>query len=257
MNGAVVLGYREAPAEPGLSPDVACLWTQDVSTGSAPAVHRVIPDGCIDLVWGLDDSVQVAGPDTGPVLAALRPGTRLAGLRFRSGRAARFLRVPASELVDTRVSLEEVWAGDSVRLAERLSERLAAAPTRAAQLRILAAMVHERLATAPAPDRLVATAVRQLSAGRAPVAALARDLGVSERHLLRRCQAEVGYGPKKLDRVLRLRRFLRLAGQRPDETLAGLAAESGYADQAHLARDCRQLTGLAPTALLSWPASRP
>jgi AraC-like DNA-binding protein len=190
--------------------------------------------------------VSVAGPDTGPVLASLRPGARVIGLRFRPGRAARFLGVPASEIVDSRPSLDELWGDD----AERLAEQLAAAPTRAAQRLVLEAAVRERLTTAADPDHLVAAAVRRLATRRAPVATLARDLGVSERHLLRRCQAAVGYGPKKLDRVLRLGRLLRLAGRHPGVSLAVLAAECGYADQAHLGRDCRQLTGLVPTALV-------
>jgi AraC-like DNA-binding protein len=214
MTSAVVLDFRELPVARDLADDVACVWTRDISPGSSPAVHRVLPDGCIDLIWGARPGslgVSVAGPDTGPVLASLRPGARVIGLRFRPGRAARFLGVPASEIVDSRPSLDELWGDD----AERLAEQLAAAPARAAQRLVLEAAVRERLTTAADPDHLVAAAVRRLATRRAPVAMLARDLGVSERHLLRRCQAAVGYGPKKLDRVLRLGRLLRLAGRHP------------------------------------------
>lgn len=254
MTEAVVLDYRESPASPGLAGDVACLWTQHVSPGSSPAVHRVLPDGCIDLIWGLDNGVQVAGPDTGPVLAALHPGVRITGLRFRPGRAPRFLGVPASELVDGRAPLGDLWGNEAALLAERLAE----APSQPAAHAAFEAAVHDRLATAEAPDPLIAAIVHRLTAYQARVAALAWDLGVSERQLLRRCEKAVGYGPKKLDRVLRLRRLLGLASRHPEAGLARLAAESGYADQAHLSRDCRQLTGLAPTALMSGMAgSRP
>jgi len=64
--------------------------------------------------------------------------------------------------------------------------------------------------------------------------------------LLRRFDATVGYGPKVLDRVLSLRRFMAAAG----DDLAQAAFDAGYADQAHLSRECSRLTGLTPAALV-------
>src|SRR2546423_1333252 len=98
-----------------------------------------------------------------------------------------------------------------------------------------------------------AAAVARLRATEAPspVAALAADLGASERQLNRRCLAALGYGPKTLHRILRLRRFLALA-RASAATLAAVAADAGYADQAHLARDCQSLAGLPPSRLLGF-----
>jgi transcriptional regulator GlxA family with amidase domain len=83
------------------------------------------------------------------------------------------------------------------------------------------------------------------------VAAISRRLAVSERHLRRRFLTAVGYGPKTLDRVLRLQRFLALAPRAAAGPggLAGLAAEVGYADQPHLSRDCARLAGVSPRTL--------
>ena len=76
---------------------------------------------------------------------------------------------------------------------------------------------------------------------------MARDLGLSERQLHRRCVAAVGYGPVLLRRVLRFRRFVsRIDAGGASGDLAGLAAEAGYADQAHLTRESRELAGLPP-----------
>lgn len=83
-------------------------------------------------------------------------------------------------------------------------------------------------------------------------ARLAGELGFSERQLRRRFQAAVGYGPKTLQRVLRLRRFLaRAAAADGDNQLATAAFEAGYTDQAHLGRECRALTGLSTRRLLT------
>jgi AraC-like DNA-binding protein len=106
------------------------------------------------------------------------------------------------------------------------------------------------------PDVLVLAATRQLGLPGARVASLSERLGTSERQLLRRFHAAVGYGPKVLDRVLRFRRFVSAASG--DEDLARLAAELGYADQAHLTRECVRLSGLTPARLAAaGPGARP
>jgi transcriptional regulator GlxA family with amidase domain len=69
--------------------------------------------------------------------------------------------------------------------------------------------------------------------------------------LRRRFHDAVGYGPKTLQRVLRLRRFLALAEATAAPDLARAAAEAGYADQAHLTNECGELAGLTPAALLA------
>ncbi len=67
--------------------------------------------------------------------------------------------------------------------------------------------------------------------------------------------ASVGYGPKRFARVMRLQYLMRLHTHHAGETLGWLATRAGYADQAHLARDCRELAGRTPTALLAQRAS--
>ena len=67
----------------------------------------------------------------------------------------------------------------------------------------------------------------------------------------RRFARAVGYGPATLVRVQRFQRFLGLAEREPASPLGRLAAEAGYADQAHLTRECRRLSGLSPAALLA------
>jgi methylphosphotriester-DNA--protein-cysteine methyltransferase len=79
---------------------------------------------------------------------------------------------------------------------------------------------------------------------------VARQLGISERQLHRRCLAAVGYGPVLLRRVLRFRRVVsRIDAGGALDDLAGLATVAGYADQAHLTRESQDLAGLAPAAL--------
>jgi AraC-like DNA-binding protein len=76
-------------------------------------------------------------------------------------------------------------------------------------------------------------------------------LFISARQLHRRFVAALGYGPKTLQRILRFQAFLALSHAHADDgSLTRLAAAAGYADQAHLSRECSRLAGLTPSAFL-------
>jgi AraC-like DNA-binding protein len=215
-------------------------------------------------MW-LGGELVVAGPDTGPAPSGVPAGTEVAAVRFRPGAAPAVLGVPAAKLRDARVPLTDLWA-DGAELGRRVDD--AAGP--AERVAVLAGAVRERLPDAPPVDPValaVATTLARPAPGEAGtvpegrrdepprreaagvVAALAEQAGLSERQLHRRCVAAFGYGPKTLDRVLRLQRFLVLGRAEPGAGLADLAVRAGYADQAHLAHDCRALAGTTPSRL--------
>jgi AraC-like DNA-binding protein len=232
-------GYREWAPPRELRPLVSCLWTSVIQSAE-PTI--VLPDACTDLIWQQGLGAYVAGPDTGPFSSALPPGTMLVGVRLRPGAGGPALALPLSELRDQRADLTDVLPEFGKRLPGDLSAGAALAQ--------LTALVTE-LAAERSPDPLVARAARLLAASDDHTGDLADGLGVSERQFRRRCQDAVGYGPKTLHRILRFRRFvsqLDAAEHRMD--LAQVAAEVGYADQAHLTRETVRLAGLAPTALV-------
>jgi AraC-like DNA-binding protein len=236
-----------------LAADVACVWYDDRLRSAAESrTQLVLPDGCIDIVWTPGQAPNIAGPATLPLLAQLIPDAPVLGVRFRPGRAPAFLGVPADALLNSNVPLREVWGDD----AERVHEALERTDSVTESLRVLEAAVLER--QADLADPLVSAAVKHLDgAPEAQVSQLGDYLGISERQLLRRFQTAVGYGPKVLGRVLRFQRFMRLLyepGLRSWD-LARLAAEAGYADHAHLTRECSRLAGTVPSVLRPWAAA--
>lgn len=216
-------GYREFPA-----PGLACSWTAALQRDAEPFTQRVVPDGCVDLIWS-ESGILVAGPDTGPAPAVMGPGDAVVAVRFGPGTAPPVLGVPADAVRDGRLDLRELWGGE----ADRLAEAVAAADDRRGTL---VAAVRERMRPA---DPVVAAVVTGLAGG--SVRDVAGGLGFSERQLRRRSLAAFGYGPKTLQRVLRFQRALRLA--RAGEPLAGAAFAAGYADQSHFAHEVRDLAG--------------
>ncbi|GAA2408186.1 helix-turn-helix transcriptional regulator [Actinomadura vinacea] len=237
QEGMDALRYRESAAPPGTV--FACLWTHGHPAGApAPLVQRVVPDGCVDVIWWARRAeVMVAGPDTGPMPARLEPGELLVGVRLRPGTAPPVLGVPADAMRDGRVPLRELWGAD----ADRLGEALVDAGDRAA---VLAGAVRARMTEGP--DPLVPGLMARLEG--ASVRAVAEGLGVSERQLRRRALAAFGYGPKTLQRILRFQRALALA--RAGRPLADVAYAAGYADQAHMANEVRGLSGATIRELL-------
>lgn len=231
--------YREQAPPPGLTTWVQCTW-QRIGDGGPPV--RVLPDGCIDIVWIEGAGTQIVGPNTRAFLVEIVAGTRVAGVRLHPGAAPPLLGIDAAALRDARVAIDGVWGDDGRRLAEALDERRDRG-------RVLLTTLAARAPASAAPDPLVRAAVAALADPSIEVAALAYDLGVSERQLRRRFQAAVGYGPKRLARVLRLARALDAA--RRGEQLGRVAFDAGYADQAHFAHDCRDLAGVAPSLLLA------
>jgi AraC-like DNA-binding protein len=227
--------YREYRPPAPLRAVAACLWEL---APPADHVQLVIPDGCVDLILMEGHGLVVAGADTGPRRVRLPGGSVSSGLRLRPAAAGAVLGRPAAEVRDQVVAAGLLWGEPGERLERELTE---AGPKQ--RLELLAAAVAARRAE---PDPLIAAAGQRLAAPRARVVDVAAGLGVSERQLTRRTLAAVGYGPKMLARVARLR---HLVG-RTDGPLAERALRAGYASQAHMTDEVRRLTGATPVRFL-------
>jgi AraC-like DNA-binding protein len=249
MTASFGIGYHEQPPPPRLADWVECLWWNRAADEPPADQGRILPDGRIDLVWTTALGVLVAGPQTRFLMRPFAPPFLAVGARFRPGAGAAVLGLPASELLDAHVALDAVDA----RLASLLEKRLALTRTPAETFTALGDVLARRCADLDPPDPLVRAVVSALARGRTSVSNLAHSAGISERQLQRRFRATVGYGPKKLQRVLRFQRVV--IGLARDSgggwNLAGQAARAGYSDQAHLTRESRELSGLTPAQLVN------
>ena len=239
-------GYAEWAPPTALRGAVACLWASVIpeaaDQGEETGVSGlVLPDACSDLIWEQGVGAYVAGPDTGPARTMTKAGTVIVGIRFRPSAGGRVLRTPLSEILNQRVPLADLLPPAARRLPPTLDPDEAAGR----MLDVTGALVADG-----APDPAMARAAVLLRDPAARAEAVAAEVGLSERQFRRRSQTAVGYGPKTLQRVLRFHRFVRLldAAQQPPD-LAAIAAQGGYADQAHLTRECSALSGLTPASL--------
>jgi methylphosphotriester-DNA--protein-cysteine methyltransferase len=110
-----------------------------------------------------------------------------------------------------------------------------------------------RLERGPRPSPEVAWAWQRLvaTAGAAPIGRIAHEVGWSHRHLIAKFRPQVGLAPKTAARLIRYDGMWRRLQPRQPVDWGQLAADAGYADQAHLVRDFRRFTGTTPTDFLA------
>ncbi|NEI05278.1 helix-turn-helix domain-containing protein [Rhizobium leguminosarum] len=251
MLGNFLLSYCEFRPPAELATHVACTWCNlSRAVVGAPA-QAIIPDGCADIIVFGDEAPHIAAPARTTQWVNPPPvGTLISGIRFRPGAVRRILGCDAIELRAWSVELEAVCGRRSWPL---LAELRAAGRSDARRRAALAGWARHQLDQNTEADHLVLRAGAMLT--RAPgsnLTAVAEGLDISTRHLHRSVSAACGYGPKTLQRIMRLQTSLRLtATQRPAPGLAHLASAAGYADQSHMTREFLDITGLTPGRYLS------
>ena len=136
----------------------------------------------------------------------------------------------------------------SGREGSRLRERLGATIGWQRRFDIVEDFVADRANHLPSPEIEFAYRLMARSGGGIRIAALAEEIGWSRKHLVDRFRSEFGLAPKPLARIMRFHRACRLARTGTSSGWAGIAADSGFADQAHLVREFAALAGEPPTA---------
>lgn len=229
-----------------LEGDVRSFWS--VTVADPPARIRVVPDGQIDLVFDLDSGeAHIGGVREEPIEVVHDRATRLLGATLLPGAAAAFLGIPISALSGDWQPLSSVIGA----VAGQLASRLRAADSASARIGLLEAFLLARLERVDRPDARVRRALREIddSDGRIDMAQLGRESGASPRNLSRLFHAWVGISPKRFARIVRVQAALRRLAEPSPPTLAALAAEIGFADQAHLTREIRAVAGAPPSEL--------
>ena len=235
---ATAVGYRQEGLPPGLHRGLPSPYLTFVVTLDEPLVMAAHPDP--EQAAGSYDAL-LGGLHTRPALIS-HPG-RQAGIQLSlSPLGARMLLgVRAGELASLDFPVGDVLGRDGVELVDRVR----AAPDWPGRFAAAEWVLLRRLGrgTAPSPEIVEAWRLTTAGGGRLRVADVAARVGWSDRHLGDRFRAETGLSPKEAARVVRFHRARRLlaarvgAGRPPE--LAGLAADGGFADQAHLTREWR------------------
>ena len=252
-------GYLTPP--PALSHLVQTIWFARGVRAEFDRADPIVPDGCVELVFNfgapfehVDETGRrrgqprdlLVGPSIRPTTAVPTGEVDLLGLRCWPGRTSAFFGESMQRLEDQLTATSNVLGG-----VRGLIDRLAGLPD-AGRIQGIAQHLSARAERArQAAPPAIAHALHLIARRRGAIGIgqLATMVGVSRRQLERQFRDQVGLSAKQMTRISRVHHALRAL--QADEHVNGsdVAALCGYTDQAHLIRDCRELTGTTPTRL--------
>lgn len=241
------------------------VWASDgapLERFAQPAHEHLLPGGAMHLVFRLSDSplriLDPAAASAQPVGAAMVGGVRSryyiremsapscsVGAVLRAGAAEQLFGVSTGALAERHTPLEDLWGAAARSVRDRLLE----AGSGAARLAILEAVLAARLPRVRGLHPAIAAVLDALPA-LPSVEAAVQHSGLSHRRFIAQFRHAVGLAPKLYLRVLRFQRALRLIRQGRVASLAEIAAEAGYSDQAHFNREFLEFAGATPTSYL-------
>jgi len=171
--------------------------------------------------------------------------TRSVGVHFKPWGLAPLLPMPAAELCDRPVTIEQVWGRPAIA---ELRDRLATADEPYEMLTLLEEELTRRLSETAGLGLVRHTSnVIAAASGAVAIGDLSVAAGVSSTHLAQRFKELIGVTPKRLARSQRFAATMLAIDPAEPIDWGDLAAGGGYFDQAHFGHEFREFTGLTPT----------
>jgi AraC-like DNA-binding protein len=237
-------GYADRSGVPVTIRQLPCTFVPiiiDLDAGWTVAHREHTPTAPLRL-----DSF-VAGITDGPVLVGHGGSARCLQVDLTPLGARRLFGMPMSELANRTVPIDDVFG----RFGRQLVQHVGDAPNWPARFALIDAAIRARLADTAAVDAGVEWSLRRItdSGGAVTISGLADQLGWSHRRLIARYRDAVGLPPKLVARIVRFERLAALVAGDPATDWAEAALACGFFDQAHLAREVRELADITPTEL--------
>jgi len=276
MAHAIECFLRETPClmlflthtpRPPLSNFVELFWFYDGYSPGSHSKERLMPDGSVELVINLNEDeariydphnldkyqglpgALLCGPHSSFFVIDTAQQASVIGIHFKPGGAFPFFKMPASELRNLHVALEDLWGREAGSLRERLLE----ARTPEKKIQVLEQCLLEQAFKPLERHRAVNCALRLFrNIHTAPaIADLADHIGISSRRFIELFSNEVGLTPKLFARVRRFQQVLQQIRGGTEFSWADIAASCGYFDQAHFIHDFKEFSGINPTTYLA------
>lgn len=247
------------PAAP-LAGFIDSLWTSDRSDGLAHSREWGLPSGCADLVIPLDRPALrrydgaadrkgrtlagglLQGPQQCATLRDTSGASIVVGAHFKPTGLIGLWAEPACVFSGLTLPLDELWPGFASALREHILDR-GVLDDAEARLQCFEHALLGRLREAAVPDPMAIWAAHRLAGG-ATVGEVQRASGYAAATFIARYRRACGLAPKQHKVLMRFHGLLGAA--RESRSWAALAADAGYADQAHLTREFSRLAGLTP-----------
>ncbi|MEM1121810.1 MAG: DUF6597 domain-containing transcriptional factor [Bacteroidota bacterium] len=262
--------FQEIKPNLPLRPYINCFWYYDESQKESALIkERVIPNGCMELIFHLGDRVirstsstsgsnprfNFVGQKTSAYFIQPTGSTRMFGIRFFPHTTTFLIPVPLAELTNQVLPLDTIF-GSSIN---QLSQQIYNLQTPEQIVPIVTKFLLNHLSTYEMTynHQRVELVVRKIlkSRGGVRIDVLAQKMDISCRYLELIFKEFTGISPKLFSRITQFQTIFELINQQPTLNLTQLAYLNNYADQAHFTRTCKQFTGVSPKHFLT--ESRP
>lgn len=226
-------------------------WEFKVSADEEGSLsHHVPPDGCTVIMVAThhgQGTVLASGPWLEPLVVPVEPGSHYWGVRCRPEAGALVLGTDPERLVN-RTQPVTVF---STSLAREFQDAMRTVESHQDAAAAMDRIFADHLRGIPEPDPVVQPAVNHLVAerGETSIGLLATRLDISARTLRRRFRSATGLTPKQFARICRFRAAAVTLVQQQRPEWARLASGTGFADQAHMIHEFKDLIGLTPEGL--------
>jgi len=253
------MDYKTYVPDTRLSEYIKCYWTLNAPAEHTPEKQRIVPDGCMEMIFHIKDFYRqyqadgnsivqprcfVFGQITQPLDIEPTGETGIFSVRFQPEGFTAFAAMPVGNMENRAVPLEELFGDEGVQLAEPVLQ----ADSTEQRIEIVEAFLRSKLITAESVQMLIKSSVEMIMRlnGQVSVDALSDSMQVNRRQLERKFAGAIGLSPKQLSKIVRLQAALKILSAQTFDNLTAVAHEGNYYDQAHFIKDFREFTGMSP-----------
>ena len=239
---------------------VNCYWTLKVPKDPSPEKQRIIPDGCIEMIFTLADDIRryrsddqfiiqprsmIMGHITKPFYIQPIGRVDTFAVRFDPGGFRPFFTYPIKELENKETELDVIVGPDS---ALELENNIVQADGTSERIKIVEKFFLSRMEGNQSTDDVIKSTIDMLLAtkGNVSITELSNNNLSKRRQLERRFSKLIGLRPKQLANIIRLQSTLKQLLDRPPKKLTDLAYQTNYYDQAHFIKEFKAFTGVTP-----------
>jgi AraC-like DNA-binding protein len=258
------MNYQVYTPSHELQPFVKCFWSLDDDEKKEPVKQRILPDGCMEMIFHYGDRYRqyfedgssviqprsfVFGQITKYIEIAPIGISGIISARFLPDGISPFIKMPVTQLENRAVALTEVFKDEG----NNLEQEVINATRNDDRIKLIETFLLSKLTQQNMIDIITKSCVDIIfqSQGQISMGALAGKMNINRRNMERRFISVVGMSPKQLAKLARLQATLKMLGQKKFNTLTEIAYENGYFDQAHFIKDLKEFTGMNPKSFFT------
>ena len=258
------MNYQTYEPHPDLQSLIKCHWILEVPADANAQRQRIIPDGCIEIIFMLGDDVKrytkgdgfiiqpramVIGQITEPFFVEPTGVVNSFATRFYPYGFANFSAAPIIDLANKETPIQFLF-GENV--SKELIEQIITANDAPARIKAVENFFLARLHHKSTIDSIVKSTIDAIlsTGGSASINEIVKNDASKRRQLERKFMKQIGMSPKHLGRVVRLQAALQRLLNQQSESFTSIAYESEYYDQAHFIKDFKAFTGITPKDFL-------